>query len=71
MNSTTNICWLRRDLRLEDHVALSESLKAGTTLAVFILDQKILDLLEDKNDQRVSFIVDSLKEIEAELQKIC
>lgn len=70
VNSTTNICWLRRDLRLEDHVALSESLKTGTTLAVFIFDRKILDLLEDKNDQRVSFIVDSLKEIETELQKV-
>lgn len=69
MNSTTNICWVRRDLRLDDHVALSQSLKEGPTLVVFIFDEFILGELNNKEDQRVSFIYDSLKEMEEELTK--
>lgn len=69
MSSIINICWLRRDLRLEDNVALCESLKKGPTLVVFIFDKCILSELTDREDQRVSFIYDSLREIENELQK--
>ncbi len=69
MSSIINICWLRRDLRLEDNVALCESLKKGPTLVVFIFDKCILSELTDRKDQRVSFIYDSLIEIENELQK--
>lgn len=67
VNSITNICWIRRDLRLEDHVALSRALRDGKTLIVFIFDIVILDKLMDKSDQRVSFIYDSLKELEEKL----
>src|SRR5690606_25714917 len=69
VSSIINICWLRRDLRLEDNVALCESLKKGPTLVVFIFDKCILSELTDREDQRVSFIYDSLREIENELQK--
>lgn len=69
MDSLTNICWIRRDLRLDDHVALSEALKDGPTVVAFVFDKNILNALKKKNDQRVSFIYDSLKEIEEELQK--
>lgn len=64
-----NICWIRRDLRLKDHAALSQSLQDGQTIIVFVFDTKILDLLANKNDQRVSFIYDSLIELEKELKK--
>src|SRR5690606_12420439 len=64
-----NICWLRRDLRLQDNHALSEATLAGETQIVFVFDTKILNKLKNKNDQRVSFIYDSLIEIEKELQK--
>ncbi len=64
-----NICWMRRDLRLKDHAALSHSLNDGQTIVVFVFDTEILNLLTNKNDQRVSFIYDSLIEVEKELRK--
>lgn len=65
----SNLCWIRRDLRLHDHAALSMALKSGETTLVFVFDPLILDRLEDKNDRRVTFIYQSLVEIETELQK--
>lgn len=64
----SNLCWIRRDLRLHDHAALSKALEGETTL-VFIFDSYILDKLTDKNDKRLTFIYQSLCEIETELQK--
>lgn len=64
------LTWIRRDLRLHDHHALSESLKsADETIVVFIFDESILEKLHNKNDLRVTFIMQSLKEIETTLAK--
>lgn len=63
------LCWIRRDLRLQDHAALSKSLAYGETTLVFVFDTHILSKLLDKDDRRISFIMDSLKELEKELQK--
>lgn len=65
-----NIVWIRRDLRLHDHHALSMALKSGTTQLLFIFDPAILDKLTDKSDRRITFILESLKAIETELRKI-
>jgi len=63
-----NLCWIRRDLRLHDHHALSMALKnAEETFLVFIFDKNILDKLSDKNDKRISLIMDALIEIEQSL----
>lgn len=67
--SAKNLCWIRRDLRLHDHYALSEALKAGHTYVVFIFDDKILKKLTNKADRRITFIIDSLKEIETRMNK--
>ena len=64
-----NLCWIRRDLRLHDHYALSQALKSGETLVTFIFDDEILSKLKNKSDKRITFIYDSLIEIEHELQK--
>lgn len=64
-----NLCWIRRDLRTHDHAALSKALSSGETTLVFIFDSFILDKLKNKNDKRLTFIMDSLKEIETTLQK--
>ncbi|MDZ4752548.1 MAG: deoxyribodipyrimidine photo-lyase [Flavobacteriales bacterium] len=64
-----NICWFRRDLRIEDNHALFESLNDGPTLPLFIFDQKILFALEDKSDARVQLIHDCISSIKAELEK--
>ncbi|MBY0414606.1 MAG: DNA photolyase family protein [Bdellovibrionales bacterium] len=64
------LCWIRRDLRLHDHRALSEALKSAESVYIaFIFDSLILDDLTNRHDQRVSFIMDSLKEIEEILRK--
>lgn len=65
----SNLCWIRRDLRLHDHSALSHALSDGETTVVFVFDTKILDKLHDKHDRRITFIHQSLQEIESELQK--
>ena len=52
-----NICWLRRDLRLQDNTALYHALKSDyPVLLVFIFDKIILDQLENKIDRRVALI---------------
>ena len=65
-----NIFWFRRDLRLFDNAGLYHALKDGTpVLPVFVFDTNILDDLEDKDDARVTFIYDALKNMNEELQK--
>jgi deoxyribodipyrimidine photo-lyase len=64
-----SLCWLRRDLRLHDHHALSASLKNGKTTLVFVFDTHILNNLKDPSDRRITYIVESLEEIERDLRK--
>jgi len=69
MNQKITIFWFRRDLRLDDNVALLQALKSEyPVLPIFIFDKNILEQLP-KNDARVSFIVQTLKEIQKELQE--
>lgn len=64
------LCWIRRDLRLHDHHALSQALKeADEVFIVFVFDTIILDKLYNKFDPRITIIMDSLKEIENTLKK--
>jgi deoxyribodipyrimidine photo-lyase len=66
-----NICWFRRDLRLEDNAALYHALKAGQpVLPVFIFDRNILDELNDKKDRRVEFIHLALQQMQEQLVKM-
>lgn len=66
-----NICWLRRDLRLDDNAALYHALKAGNpVLLVFIFDQNILNKLGNKTDARVDFIHQQLSKINDQLMKM-
>jgi deoxyribodipyrimidine photo-lyase len=58
------ICWLRRDLRLNDHAALYHALKSGfQVLPLFIFDTDILDQLNDPKDTRITFIHQTLQQI--------
>ncbi|MEJ2884693.1 cryptochrome/photolyase family protein [Pedobacter sp. GR22-6] len=66
-----SICWLRRDLRLEDHAALYHALKAPyPVLLLFIFDTKILDKLDNKTDPRLAFIHDTVHQLHTELQSL-
>ncbi len=63
--------WFRRDLRLEDNHALYVALKSGLpVIPLFIFDQSILDLLEDKNDQRVAFIHATISSLQNQLMSL-
>jgi len=69
-NKPINICWLRRDLRLDDNAALYRALKEELpVLVVFIFDKNILEKLENKADARVDFIHQQLSKINNALIK--
>jgi deoxyribodipyrimidine photo-lyase len=69
MDKKINIFWFRRDLRLIDNAGLYESLKGELpVLPLFIFDQNILDLLDDKSDPRITFIHNCLCHLNRELQ---
>lgn len=65
-----NLFWYRRDLRINDNAGLYHALKSGKpVLPLFIFDTEILDKLEDRDDARVTFIYQSLAELNQELKK--
>lgn len=64
------IFWFRRDLRLHDNAALFHALNdSEAVLPIFIFDTTILEQL-DKDDARVTFINDQLKNIQKKLSDI-
>lgn len=69
MNQPINIFWFRRDLRLEDNHGLFEALKGNNkVLPIFIFDSDILEKLP-QNDARVTFLHETLQNINTKLQK--
>ncbi len=64
------VCWLRRDLRLDDNTALYHALRSNfPVLVCFVFDTEILSLLPDKKDKRVSYIHHTLHTLDAMLQR--
>ena len=62
------ICWIRRDLRLDDHASLYHALKSDyPVLPLFIFDKNILDRLENKKDKRVIFIYEQIEKLQKQL----
>ena len=62
------LVWFRRDLRVDDHAALSHALsRARRVHCVFVFDIEILDRLSDRADRRVEFIWESVVEMRAAL----
>lgn len=71
MEIMVNVFWFRRDLRLNDNTGLYNALQADNpVLPIFIFDTNILDELDNKEDKRVVFINQVLKEIQEKLHKI-
>lgn len=63
-----NIFWFRRDLRLEDNAGLYHALKSDfPVLPIFIFDTEILGKLENKADARVTFLYDTMTELNEKL----
>jgi len=64
MKKKITIHWFRRDLRLDDNAALHHALmEHDNVLGLFIFDTEILDLLEEKNDARVTFILNCINQL--------
>lgn len=62
--------WHRRDLRISDNAGLFKALKHGKNVQpIFIFDTEILNQLS-KNDQRVLFIHQTIRELHAAYQKL-
>ncbi len=69
MKYNLGLIWLRRDYRLDDNTAVIQALKQCTSVVVcFIYDKNILDPLP-KQDQRIAFIMNALREVDQELEK--
>ncbi len=69
MKHNHSIVWLRRDLRLHDHAALSAALSAPEALqCVFVFDSDILAQFANPHDRRVNFLARILAHLHAQLQ---
>lgn len=65
-----SVCWIRRDLRLKDNVALSAATALSKEVVlVFVFDINILGKLKNKKDRRISFIYQSLLELDEKLRR--
>jgi deoxyribodipyrimidine photo-lyase len=64
-----SVFWFRRDLRLDDNIALLKAVESGQpVLPIFIFDELILDDLCD-DDPRVNFIFEQLVKIDSQLKE--
>jgi deoxyribodipyrimidine photo-lyase len=64
MKKEVSVFWFRRDLRLMDNNALFNALTGKyPVLPIFIFDPDILDKLSDKKDKRVTFIHQTLEQL--------
>jgi deoxyribodipyrimidine photo-lyase len=61
------LMWFRRDLRDYDNAALRAALSHQSVHCVFVFDTDILAHLEARDDRRVSFIWESVRELHAAL----
>ena len=68
--SKISLFWFRRDLRLDDNRGLFEALSASSQVQpIFIFDTKILKKLKNKQDRRVQFIHETLKDLKKNLNE--
>ncbi len=65
-----SLVWFRRDLRDYDNTALFHALEESKyVFCIFIFDKEILDALKNKEDRRVEFIWESVKELKDSLRQ--
>lgn len=61
------VVWFRRDLRISDHLPLYRAALRGEVIPVFVLDRALLYHPETAS-ARVSFMLDCLRSLDADLQ---
>lgn len=70
MDTSLNLVWLRRDLRLHDHAALHFALKEqGSVQPVFIFDREILARFPNPHDRRLSFLAQIMLDLDSALHQ--
>ncbi|MEN9918043.1 MAG: hypothetical protein RL662_479 [Bacteroidota bacterium] len=68
MHTPISICWLRRDLRLNDNAALYHAFRGGVpVLCVFLFDKEILNRFEEGSNAQVEFIHHQLTQLQEQL----
>lgn len=71
MKSKIALCWLRRDLRLDDNAALAHALASGLpVLPVFIFDPACLTTLPSSSDRRLDYIHQALHQLQGALRSV-
>jgi len=66
MDYDINVVWLKRDLRLNDHEPLSQSIKSGVTLLYYVFEPLLID--DPHYDERHwRFVWQSIQDINIEL----
>lgn len=69
MDEPLNIVWLKRDIRVEDHLAFFEARKRGPVLAVYVYEPEYWDL-PDTSPRQWGFIRESLVELAPQLARL-
>ena len=65
----TSLVWMRRDLRLHDHAALTTALaQHGLVQPIFVFDSEILARFSNPRDRRLVFLAETLCHIDAQLK---
>jgi deoxyribodipyrimidine photo-lyase len=66
-----SLFWFRRDLRLKDNTGLAQATQQSKkVIPVFVFDTSIINKLTTKNDRRLSFIAESINDLEAQLSDL-
>jgi deoxyribodipyrimidine photo-lyase len=65
----TQLVWLKRDLRITDHAPLVQAANAGPCGVLFVFEPEWLHSPEC-DPSHVRFVLDSLKDVQASLQKL-
>ena len=69
LNTSVQLVWFKRDLRLHDHAPLLEASRRGPTLCLYVYEPSLIAAAEFDSAHQV-FINASLKELRAGLRKL-
>ncbi|MEB0136534.1 FAD-binding domain-containing protein [Actimicrobium sp. CCC2.4] len=65
---TPSLVWFKRDLRLHDHAALTYAAAQGPVLCLYVIEPDVW-AAEDAANQHYQFLLESLTELDAALQR--
>jgi deoxyribodipyrimidine photo-lyase len=66
LSEPLEIVWFKRDLRTQDHAALSAAARSGTVLPLYVVEPEFWQL-EDSSARQWQFVAEALAELQASL----